>query len=201
MNSERAERRARVVEQDRTREPAEWQAYFDWVRNLPLAVKERGYLEGIWPEGTPQQFVDLRAKTLPEEVLLWEIFGDYPPMEEILKRTPEDMRRLTSELKGQRFYRHSLAARAGLPLHTTLTVEQLEALEPVSPNIPAMIEDILRPLNDRERFVVRQLYGLDDGRGKTQAEVAQTIGRSVRTVRRVEHSASQKLRSARPRGL
>ncbi len=135
----------------------------------------------MWPEGTPQHFTDLYSNILPEEGLMWGIFGDYPPIEEILSRTPEDMQRLESERGEPRLGRLALALGGS------------GAVFPM-PDIHSLLERPFSVLADRERVVVRQRLGLDDGRSKTQAEVAKTIGCSIRTIRRIEQGAFRKLR-------
>jgi RNA polymerase primary sigma factor len=60
------------------------------------------------------------------------------------------------------------------------------------------LERSLSGLRERERLVLRGRFGLDDGHSKTQAELAKEIGRSSRTVRRIEKNALQKLRKPSP---
>lgn len=56
------------------------------------------------------------------------------------------------------------------------------------------VESILDTLSGRERQVLRERFGLVDGRFKTQTRVGELIGRSRWTVSRIERNALNKLR-------
>lgn len=124
---------------------------------------------GEFPEDTPPLFKELFQKIIAEDKLMFSIFG-YPPVQEILDRTPEEIQRRKEGMQAQM----ESASHA-------LLREQ--------------VEGVLASLTERERLVIEQRFGLEDGRSRTPKEVGQALNRSDRTVRRIEHGALQKLRS------
>ena len=56
------------------------------------------------------------------------------------------------------------------------------------------MRQILSSLTEREHKVLAMRFGLVDGRSSTQKQVGEAIGRSVRTVGRIEKTALRKLR-------
>lgn len=146
-----------------------------------------------WPEGTPEIVRELHDKTTAEERLMGSIFGDYPPLAEIQARSVEDVKRMEAEVAQKR--RERLASRVGEPVDTTLTEGELQTKHTeMFGRLQEQVEKTLSGLDERERLVLRGRFGLEDGSSRTQAELAEEIGRSPRTVRRIERSALQKLR-------
>lgn len=69
---------------------------------------------------------------------------------------------------------------------------------------PMLIEQfsqIVGKLDNRERMVLVDRFGLEDGVPKTLVEVGEKISRSESTVRRIEKQALKKLRRTRPMKL
>lgn len=56
------------------------------------------------------------------------------------------------------------------------------------------IEEILDDLNDRERYIIRQRFGLDDGHPRTLEEVGKEMGVTRERIRQIEAKALRKLR-------
>lgn len=56
------------------------------------------------------------------------------------------------------------------------------------------IEEILGDLNDREEYIIRQRFGLDDGHPKTLEEVGKQMGVTRERIRQIEAKALRKLR-------
>ncbi len=56
------------------------------------------------------------------------------------------------------------------------------------------VQNVLAILSERERTVVQMRFGLEDGNSKTQKATGEAIGRSARTVGRIEKSALNKIR-------
>ncbi len=56
------------------------------------------------------------------------------------------------------------------------------------------VDYIMKGLNDRERQIIVMRYGLLDGKGVTQQEVARHLGISRSYVSRIEKSALEKIR-------
>jgi RNA polymerase primary sigma factor len=61
------------------------------------------------------------------------------------------------------------------------------------------LRQALADLNERERFVLEQRFGLDSDREHTLAEVADALGVSLERVRQIQVRALGKLRSAKLR--
>lgn len=59
------------------------------------------------PPYPPEQWEELKFKTTVEERIVWAIFNSYPPIEEIIERTPEEVERLQSEAKQRAIRRQS----------------------------------------------------------------------------------------------
>lgn len=59
------------------------------------------------PPYSPEQWDELKSKTTAEERLVWAIFNSYPPIEEIIRRTPEEVEMLQAEAKSRALKRHS----------------------------------------------------------------------------------------------
>ncbi len=174
----------------------EWQAYRQWREQTPFDVRMRAVLHGDWPEGTPEAVIDIQTKTTAEEKLLGSIFGDYPSMDVIRLRSVEDVRLMRAGVAQMR--RERLAVEVGEPTDTALTEQELqEKHRQMFGMLEQQMERSMSGLTDREQLVIRGRFGLDDGRPKTQVEMGQVIDRSPRTVKRVEDSALQKLRSPR----
>jgi hypothetical protein len=72
------------------------------------------------------------------------------------------------------------------------TVEDVQGKETLQQEVDRAISE--SGLTDRERLVLRGRFGLDDGRWRTQTALAQEIGRSPRTVGRIENSALRKMK-------
>lgn len=137
---------------------------------------------------TPEQWASLKPKTTAEERLLWSIFGDYPPAEELQTR-PDDYPKIQREIREEE-RRQKMIKVLGLPAESTL--EEVRSVE--TSLLKDQVERVLDSLNDRERFVLQQRFGLEDGRQRTLVDVGKIISRSERTVRRIENSALKKLR-------
>ena len=56
------------------------------------------------------------------------------------------------------------------------------------------IEEILGDLNERERYIIRQRFGLDDGHPRTLEEVGKEMGVTRERIRQIEAKALRKLR-------
>lgn len=56
------------------------------------------------------------------------------------------------------------------------------------------IEEILGDLNEREQYIIRQRFGLDDGHPRTLEEVGSEIGVTRERIRQIEAKALRKLR-------
>ena len=180
--------------------PPEWREYQSTYKQLSLEDRIRGTREGVWPEGTSQVFVDLYTKSTAEDRLLWGIFGapSTEEIEQIRARTPEDLIRLQSEREES--HRKHLATRVSEPATTSLSAEELQAKydEMFPGGLQQEVEGVLGRLNPVESQVLRQRFGLEDGRVRTQREIGEQIGRSPRTVGRIEHRALTKLRTPSP---
>ena len=69
--------------------------------------------------------------------------------------------------------------------------------DPASPergSFPDILEEVLTPLDAQEQQVIRMRFGLDNGIRATQGVIGKEIGRSPRTVGRIEKRALTKLR-------
>jgi RNA polymerase sigma factor (sigma-70 family) len=63
-------------------------------------------------------------------------------------------------------------------------------------NLAAHLEEALKPLDSREKEVLRLRYGLTNDQEHTLAEIARRLGLSRERVRQIEHRAVAKLRKA-----
>ena len=68
--------------------------------------------------------------------------------------------------------------------------------ELVRRNLAAHLEEALKPLDAREKEVLRLRYGLTNDQEHTLAEIARRLGLSRERVRQIEHRAVAKLRRA-----
>lgn len=59
------------------------------------------------PPYPSEQWDELKPKTTAEERLVWAIFNSYPPIEEIIDRTPEQVEKLQAEARQRALRRHS----------------------------------------------------------------------------------------------
>lgn len=163
-----------------TTTPPEWREYQRTYRQISPADRRRGAREGVWPEGTSQAFIDLYTKSTAEDKLLWFIFGtpSAEEIQEIRQRTPEDLRKLQEE-REERGEQLQVRYDAMFPRGIKDEVDQIMEMDGLSPV---------------EANVLKQRFGLEDGRSRTQREIGEQIGRSPRTVGRIERTALQKLR-------
>lgn len=166
-----------------------WEAFNSWVRQTPTEVRVQGAVHGEWPKGTPQVFVDFYTRTTPEERLLGSIFGDYPSPEEIQARPPDYVARMSAGSVEQR--RGRLIKLLGEPEDTTVSLEELEAK--YVQTLRERVEQVLGAPTSTERHVLEGSFGLADGHPRTQREIAEEIGRSPRTVRRIKKRAIERL--------
>src|SRR5207253_10150473 len=60
--------------------------------------------------------------------------------------------------------------------------------------LPAEIDRLLQPLDDREREVLRLRYGLDRGDARTLDEVGELVNLTRERIRQIEKTALSKLR-------
>lgn len=146
-----------------------WKDFDKWYHGLSREERIMGG-HGQWPEGTPQVFIELNTKTTPEDILLASIFGEKLPTEEILAR-PDNYLEIQAEESRKRLEAHG------------------------GKLLKERVEETLASLTDRERFVMRLRFGLEDGRTRTQAQIGLEIGFSPRTVGRIERKALTKLRN------
>lgn len=175
------------------RVPRIWREFNAWVKQTPAEVRVQGAAHGQWPEGTPSVFVDMYTKTTAEERLLGSIFNEYPPVEEIQTRPADYVTKMNEERAKQR--RERLSRQLGEPENTTATLEELEAKHTQTfGTLREQVEQVLGSLTSRERQVLQGRFGLVDGKSRTLKQLGEEIGRSPRTVGRIERTALQKLR-------
>ena len=85
-------------------------------------------------------------------------------------------------------------------------IEEQNAPEPVDASsfqlLKEQVEEILHTLTDRESRVLRLRFGLEDGRGRTLAEVGREFGLTRERIRQIDAKALRKMRhSSRSRQL
>lgn len=168
------------------RVPRVWREFSKWVRQTPDEIRYKGARTGEWPEGTPQEHIDIYTKTTVDERILGELFDEFPSIEEIQAR-PADY------LMQKR--RERLISQAGEPTDTNLSIEELEAkarknLVPLK----EQVEKVLNSLTPRERSVLQDRFGLEDGRSRTKEELAQKYNCSPDEIEETEARALRKLR-------
>lgn len=170
-----------------------WREFFAWVQQTPAEVRIQGAAHGRWPEGTPSVFIDMYTKTTAEERLLRNIFNKYPSVEEIQARPADYVAKMNEERAQQR--RERLARQLGEPEDTTATLEELEAKHSQTfGTLREQVEQVLNSLTPRERQVLQGRFGQVDGKTRTLKQIGEEIGKSPRTVGRIEKRALQKLR-------
>lgn len=147
-----------------TQVPPQWQAFNEWYSQTDLEHRQRALDHGEWPEGTPDIVKDLYPRVTSTEGLKMRIFGDYPPVEEVLARDPENVIRMEQSHQEP---------------HQMLRGQAI---------------DRLAQLTDMERAVLEKRWGMEDGNHKSKRQTAREIGASPRTVGRIEHRALLKLR-------
>lgn len=180
------------------RTPRVWREFSIWVKQTPAEVRAQGEAHGQWPEGTPQVFVDIYTKTTTEERLLGSIFNKYPSVEEIQARPADYVAKMNEERAARR--RERLASQLGEPEDSTTTLAELELAElkarhaQTSGILREHVEQVLGSLTSRERQVLQGRFGLVDGKPRTLKQLGEEIGKSPRTVGRIERSALDKLR-------
>lgn len=169
------------------RVPRVWRELSKWVRQTPDEIRYKGARTGEWPEGTSQLFIDLFTKTTNEERLLGELFGKFPSIEEVQAR-PADY---VAQKRRER-----LISQAGEPEDTALSTEELElkARKNLVP-LKEQVERVLNSLTPRERSVLQDRFGLEDGRSRTKEELAQKYNCSPDEIEETEARALRKLRA------
>ena len=85
-------------------------------------------------------------------------------------------------------------------------IEEQNAPEPVDASsfqlLKEQVEEVLHTLTDRESRVLRLRFGLEDGRGRTLAEVGREFGLTRERIRQIDAKALRKMRhSSRSRQL
>ena len=85
-------------------------------------------------------------------------------------------------------------------------IEEQNAPEPVDAAsfqlLKEQVEEVLHTLTDRESRVLRLRFGLEDGRGRTLAEVGREFGLTRERIRQIDAKALRKMRhSSRSRQL
>ena len=85
-------------------------------------------------------------------------------------------------------------------------IEEQNAPEPVDASsfqlLKEQVEEVLHTLTDRESRVLRLRFGLEDGRGRTLAEVGREFGLTRERIRQIDTKALRKMRhSSRSRQL
>lgn len=167
-----------------------WAEYDNWYHGLSREDRLNGMRTGQWPDGTPQLFADLTTRITTEERLLISIFGDKStPIEEVLARPADYVQRQEEERRQAK--RQRLADARGVPVDS-IADQDLDSLS--HQLLKEQVLDVMASLNERERFVIENRFGLENGRSRTLAEVGRLIERSESTVRRIEKAALAKLR-------
>ena len=64
-------------------------------------------------------------------------------------------------------------------------------------NLKKDLNEVIKTLTDREQFVIRQRFGLDDGKVKSLDEVGELVGVTKERIRQIEAKALRKLRHPR----
>ena len=167
-----------------------WREFDKWYHDLSREDRLNGARSGQWPESTPQLFVDLITRTTVEERLLTTIFGDQSlPIEEVIARPADYVQKQEEERRQAK--RQRLADSRGVPVDS-IADQDLDSLS--HQLLKEQVLDVIASLNDQERLVLENRFGLEDGRSRTLVEVGRLIDRSESTVRRIEKAAHAKLR-------
>lgn len=120
-------------------------------------MPDRPYSDEEWEE--------VKNKTSVHERLVWKIFDDYPPLEELRARTPEEVERIQKESDEKR----------RLPLKEA-------------------IRSVMGVLSVEERKVIELRFGIKDGRVRSVEETVSELTYSSDDVEHIEAVALQKLR-------
>lgn len=173
--------------------PITWEAFDAWYDGLSSEDRLNGSRNGQWPEGTPQQLATLATRITPQERLLRGIFGESLNIEEILARSA-DYNRIREE-RSRQISRNRVAESRGVPIESVTDADVSNFYQEEHRRVKEEVLDVLATLTPREKSVLEQRFGLEDGRPKTLVEVGRSIDRSESTIRRIEKSALKKLRN------
>lgn len=66
------------------------------------------------PPFLKEQWAEIKPKTTLHERIIWAIYGTYPPAEELISRTPEEVAKLNEEVR-QRIERREIFINSNLP--------------------------------------------------------------------------------------
>ncbi len=171
-----------------------WKGITDWYEQLPHEDRLKGRMHNQWSEGTPQAYTDIIQRLTIEERLLISIFedgslrGELLTVEEVQARPADYVEVVEQRRLEQR--RRSLAESRGVPVESITDTD----LQASYVSLKDQVEEALSGLSQRENTVIRERFGLEDGRSKSLKEVGQTIDRSKSTVWRIEQHALRKLR-------
>ena len=156
--------------------PPKWKEYHAWT-GAHLRTARQAVETGVWPEETPQSVIDVFAKSPAGERRDWELTSVYPSFDKVLTRSQEEVKALRDIERARHRWVQEHVERDPRGLHQK-------------------VHDALSSLSERESDVLIQRFGLEDGRSRSNREIAQNIGRSPRTVQRIEKKAMGKLRGS-----
>ncbi|KAI9129428.1 RNA polymerase sigma factor RpoD/SigA [Acaryochloris sp. CCMEE 5410] len=127
---------------------------------------------------------------------LSQTLGRDPTLAEIAQAMEMDLAQLQQYMQIPQAV-NSLDQRVGQAQDSTL-VELIQGENPPQPYLEQLLQTeevsgYLAMLNERERLIIIQRYGLDDGKPKTLNEIGQQLGVSQERIRQIVNKAIKKL--------
>jgi RNA polymerase primary sigma factor len=169
-----------------------------WIRQaISRAIANQGRTIRL-----PVHLVETINRTMRVSARLFQELGREPSVEEIAQQMGTDAEHVEHILK---------ASQQPISLETPIGEDGDNALgdfveDQIAPSptevtthhqLKERIDEALRTLNDRERYLIQLRFGLLDGRSRTLAEVGQELRLSRERARQIESRALQKLRQSR----
>lgn len=169
-----------------------------WIRQaISRAIANQGRTIRL-----PVHLVETINRTMRVSARLFQELGREPSVEEIAENMGTDVEHVQHILK---------ASQQPISLETPIGEDGDNALgdfveDQIAPSptevtthhqLKERIDEALRTLNDRERYLIQLRFGLLDGRSRTLAEVGQELRLSRERARQIESRALQKLRQSR----
>ena len=169
-----------------------------WIRQaISRAIANQGRTIRL-----PVHLVETINRTMRVSARLFQELGREPSVEEIAEHMGTDVEHVQHILK---------ASQQPISLETPIGEDGDNALgdfveDQIAPSptevtthhqLKERIDEALRTLNDRERYLIQLRFGLLDGRSRTLAEVGQELRLSRERARQIESRALQKLRQSR----
>lgn len=87
---------------DKIQVPGEWREWWRLYNRLTSAQRLRCSGLGLWPGWIPPWWVELTSRIVPEEVLLWQILEEWPPIEEVRARTEAELEAIKEKSQAYR---------------------------------------------------------------------------------------------------